>query len=538
MDAFDKRIQLYIGGMTCVNCRNKIEKELKRMEGIVSVNVSYNDSMADIVYNKDKLSLKEIAAAIENLDYKVLRNREQQSGHVIKNICVLVIIAALYIAMQFMGILNLLVPGQLADEKMGYGMLFVIGLLTSVHCIAMCGGINISQCIPQAGLKDKEKHDRLDVFRPALSYNIGRVLSYTAIGFGLGLLGYLIGSGAKVGLSTLLQGILKIVAGLFMIIMGINMLGLFPGLRKLTIRMPGFFARKIGKEKARSNRPFIVGLLNGLMPCGPLQSMWIVALATGNPFEGALSMFLFSLGTVPLMLGLGSIVSALGKKFEDKVMTVGAVLVVVLGLAMLSQGGSLSGWISSDMLFVLVIALCAAGVLLSIPVRKKLWKNVLEIASLAIVIGSYASWNLQGTLAQDNLAADTGIEVVDGVQEINSILAPGRYPNITVQAGVPVKWVIEAPEGSINGCNYKMLIRDYGIEYIFHTGENVIEFTPEKAGTVSYSCWMGMIYGNIFVTDGTDGDTGTSGGAISAPPSDGFAVPEVFDSPGMSCCGN
>lgn len=51
------------------------------------------------------------------------------------------------------------------------------------------------------------------------------------------------------------------------------------------------------------------------MPCGPLQSMQIVALASGNIFTGAFSMFCFSLGTVPLMLGFGSVVSALGKHF-------------------------------------------------------------------------------------------------------------------------------------------------------------------------------------------------------------------------------
>ena len=66
-----------------------------------------------------------------------------------KNFVSLAVILFLYALLQHFGILNLLAPGQLADTKMGYGMLFVIGLITSVHCIAMCGGINLSQCIPQ-----------------------------------------------------------------------------------------------------------------------------------------------------------------------------------------------------------------------------------------------------------------------------------------------------------------------------------------------------------------------------------------------------
>jgi sulfite exporter TauE/SafE len=183
----------------------------------------------------------------------------------------------------------------------------------------MCGGINLSQCIPHGEAVD-EKKSRLSTFRPAFLYNLGRVISYTAIGFILGFAGLLLGGGSDAGLPTMFQGTLKLFAGAFMVVMGINMLGLFPQLRKLQPRMPKIFARKVGMEKAKNKSPLIVGLLNGLMPCGPLQSMQIVALASGNPFAGALSMFLFSLGTVPLMLGLGSIVSALGRKFTQKVM--------------------------------------------------------------------------------------------------------------------------------------------------------------------------------------------------------------------------
>lgn len=525
MEESSKRIHLCIGGMTCVNCQNKIERKLNGTDGIVSASVSYNKGTADIVYDNRKISPQEIYAVIKNLDYEVLQDREKQKTDIMNIICMLIIIVALYVVLQSLGIFNLLVPSRLADTGMGYGMLFVIGLLTSVHCIAMCGGINISQCIPKAEHKEEGSGGRMSALRPALAYNLGRVLSYTAVGFVMGLTGFLLGGGTEVGFSTLLQGVLKIIAGSFMVIMGINMLGLFPWLRKFTIRMPRFIARRIVKEKSESTRPFVVGILNGFMPCGPLQSMWIVALAAGSPFAGALSMFLFSLGTVPLMLGLGSVVSVLGKRFTDKVMTVGSVLVVVLGLAMLSQGGSLSGLIPPDLLLILVIAFSAAGVLLSIPVQEKIYKSIMKIASLVIIIGAYALWNIQGELVKYDSVSETEAEIVDGVQVINSTLSLGRYPNITVQAGIPVRWVIDAPEGSINGCNYKVIIQDYGIEYTFSTGENIIEFTPTKAGTVRYSCWMGMIHGNIFVTDGTEGDTTASEGEVNVPIPAEYVIP-------------
>lgn len=510
----DKTIRLHIGGMTCVNCRNKIEKTLNHTAGVISANVSYHNATADIVYDEKKISRKEVIAAIEKLDYEVVLREKAAGPNIANTVCMLVIIVALYVMLQSMGILNLLAPSRLADTKMGYGMLFLIGLITSAHCIAMCGGINLSQCIPQTAQGEPGA-----AFFLALAYNMGRVLSYTAVGFGLGLAGFLIGGGAEVGMSIFLQGVLKMIAGLLMVIMGINMLGLFPWLRKFTIRMPKFVARKVDNQKAKAARPFIVGILNGFMPCGPLQSMWIVALATGNPFAGALSMFLFSLGTVPFMLGLGSIVSALRRKFTDKVMTVSAVLVVVLGLVMLSQGGSLSGLLLPDLLLILVIALCIDGVMLSIPMKKRHLKNAVKAVSFAVVIGAYALWNFQGTLLQNNSFSDNNTEVIDGLQVVSSTLQPGCYPNITVQAGVPVKWVIDAPEGSVNGCNNRVLIQDYGIEYTFHTGENIIEFTPANPGTVHYSCWMGMIRGNIFVTDRTEDGADALGDEAGIPTS-------------------
>lgn len=519
-----KKIRLQITGMTCVNCQNKIEKKLTSTKGVIRAKVSYNKASAEIEFDEKKTSPEALTRVIQGLGYGV--DQKKAGGPDLdKTMVTLAVIIWLYAFLQHTGILNLLAPSQLADTKMGYGMLFVIGLITSVHCIAMCGGINLSQCLPQKSQEAAQDTGKLAAFRPALAYNIGRVVSYTAVGFVLGLVGFLIGGGSEVGLSTFLQGILKILAGVFMVVMGINMLGLFPWLRKFTIRMPKFLAKKVGERKAHATRPFIVGILNGFMPCGPLQSMWIVALASGNPFSGALSMFLFSLGTVPLMLGLGSIVAALGKKFTDKVMSIGAVLVVVLGLAMISQGGSLNGMLPSGLLMTLIIAFSIAGILLSIPARKKVVKWILRIVAILVVIGSCALWHCHSMMTRDTSTGEANsAQVSDGVQVVNSTLTSSSYPNITVQAGIPVKWVIYAPEGSINGCNNRMLIRDLGIEYTFHTGENVIEFTPTQPGTISYSCWMGMIQAYIFVTDGTEG-TLAVGAEVSIPTASGYVIP-------------
>jgi hypothetical protein len=210
------------------------------------------------------------------------------------------------------------------------------------------------------------------------------------------------------------------------------------------------------------------------MPCGPLQAVQIYALSTASPVKGALAMMLFSLGTVPLMFGLGTLSSAAGKKFSNKVMTAGAVMVAVLGLCMLTQGWSLFG--------------VTAG--------------------------------LSPAAARQDSGQNLDIAIDLGPQVINSTLSPYGYPNIRVESGRPVKWVINAPPGSINGCNYKFIIREYGIEYEFKTGENVVEFTPNRVGNVPYTCWMGMIPGTITVVNPGSG-AAMGGGQPSAPPQNG-----------------
>ncbi|GHU93671.1 hypothetical protein FACS1894208_03530 [Clostridia bacterium] len=416
-----KTERLRIGGMTCANCQKHIEDALRKTKGVVKARVSWSGGYADVAYNAKIVTPAVVRGVIERLNYKVLTGKSNTPSGASRAVGLVIIIAALYFL--FSG-LNLTKSIPLAEEGMGYGILFLIGLLTSVHCVAMCGGINLSQCLPQA--------DGSPV-RAGLLYNAGRVTGYTVVGFIVGAIGGVITpSGA-------FRGAVQLIAGVFMVIMGLNMLGIFPWLRKLQPRLPGL--------RLQSNSPLIVGLLNSLMPCGPLQAMQLYALSTGSAAKGALSMLLFSLGTVPLMFGLGALSSLLSKKFARKVMTAGAVLVTVLGLTMFTQGAALSGF------------------------------------------------SLGGTASAEEII------VVDGVQFVSSVLSPGQYPKITVKAGVPVKWTIDAPQGSINGCNSRMQIPEYGVEHTFQPGENVIEFTPEKAGKFPYSCWMGMIRSLIIVVE-------------------------------------
>ena len=463
-----QKTRIKIGGMTCINCQSKIQRRLQKLRGVLSANVSWEKGEAELSFDESLISLDEIKEEIEKLGYKVLE--KQGKSRLFSGIFYLVLIALLFMILQNTGLLNILVPSSLASSKMSYGLLFVTGLLTSVHCLAMCGGINLSQSLPD----NHNKKGGRKIFQP-LFYNLGRVTSYTLIGLALGTAGFFLSGGKSDGLALpfSLQGILKIIAGLFMLFMGISLLGIFPFLRRFTPHLPAFLAGKVSSAQVKNARPFIVGFLNGFMPCGPLQAMWIVALAAANPLSGALSMLAFSLGTLPLMLALGSFVSILGKKYKEVVMKIGAVIVVVMALSMMSQGFALGGW-------------------------------------------NFGGKNLSG--GEERLVSQSGeektspkgeeksqdgrkIEMMDGKQIVKSTLNPYRYPAITVKKGIPLHWEIEASENALNGCNYKMIFRDFGFSYEMGYGRNVIEFTPEKAGTFQYTCWMGMVRGQVKVVD-------------------------------------
>lgn len=486
-----KKVRLYIEGMSCVGCQQKIERRLQNTAGVQEARVSYGAGTADVVYDEDIVSLQALRELISRLHYRVLPEREAPKSSFKRTVCLLLIIISLYVLLQQWGVLNFFVPGRLAADGMGYGVLFLVGLLTSVHCLAMCGGINLSQCLQQG------REGR--TLTPALLYNLGRVASYTAGGFILGCLGMLFGVGSG-GFSVFWQGILKIIAGLFMVLMGLNMLGLFPLLRRWAPRLPRFLAVPLARHQASGRGPLVVGFCNGLMPCGPLQSMQLLALAAAEPLAGALSLLCFGLGTMPLMLGFGSLVTLLGRRFSEKFMSAGAVLVTVLGLAMLSQGGSLSGLLLPDSFLALLIFVSMIALALSLPCRRKIYRLLGVAAVCLLMLGAGAVWSIMEEAEQERAALSVQQAVMkDGVQTVSSTLLPGRYPSIAVQEGVPVRWLIEAPPGSVNGCNYKMLLQEYGLEHEFHEGQNVLEFTPSRSGTVQYTCWMGMISGRIFV---------------------------------------
>ena len=427
----EKTVTLHIQGMFCPHCEETVKRALTSAPSVLDANVSYEREQAVVHYDPEKTDASALRKSIEEAGYEAVSSGDTK----LQIVSVLVLLLALYIIASRMGIMQVFSFFPRAEASLGIGALFVTGLLTSVHCIAMCGGINLTQSVAAASC-------RKSILRANVLYQCGRVLSYTLVGAAAG------GIGSVLTLNGTMKGAVAVLAGLAMLVMALNMLGVFRLLKRFRLQLPsGLHTALSGRVGGSSS--FLIGILNGFMPCGPLQAMQIYALSTGSAVLGALSMLSFSLGTVPLMLGFGLISGRLNRKYRRVMLTVSAMLIFVMALNMVGNGLALSG----------------------VSLTKK-----------------------------SDEAAITAMQE-DGRQTLRTEIDYGSYPSVRVRAGIPVDWTLVVPEGKLNGCNGELRIPAYDLDIVLQEGENRISFLPEEAGIFPYSCWMGMIQATIEVMD-------------------------------------
>ena len=480
-----KKTVFRVSGMTCGHCEKRINDAVKTIKGVRAVAASFPKQRAEVTFDAEKTTEAAIQTAIEQEGYRIMANSGMKQP-ISKVAPVFLIVLALYFIVRYafgFDFVNLI---PRIDNTVSLLALFATGLFTSVHCIAMCGGINLSQSVGTSQSAEGR-------FSKPLLYNLGRVISYTIVG---GLVGSL---GSVLFVSQTAKGIIMLIAAVFMILMSLSMLGWLPWW--LVPRVPKALSSKANQAKAGKG-PLVVGLLNGLLPCGPLQAMQLYALSTGSMLMGALSMMLFALGTVPLMLGAGLIFSVLKGRFTRSISRVSAALVMLIAFVMVFNASGLFGW-----------NLTATAA------------NTEPTASAET--GSSAAAQLE---AKGYAVA----EIKDGVQVVQAQLKSSGYPSIVVQQGVPVQFNLVADDAALNGCNETVEFPAYGVEKRLIAGNNIIEFTPDKTGAISYTCWMGMIYGMIQVVDNLD----TDAAAIVLPEADKKTT-DIADAPFPvlgSCC--
>ena len=212
--------------------------------------------------------------------------------------------------------------------------LITIAFLGSVgHCIGMCGGIVIAY----SSAKVDDSYTKLKATLSHLAYNFGRVTTYVFLGAIFGAIGGVI-SFNNIAIATL-----TIIAGIFMILTGISLIGKLNFLTKLE---HSFFKSKwyqnSFKEAIKSKSLFsfyFLGLLNGLLPCGLVYFFAVTAASTGSAFWGGVVMLIFGLSTIPSLFTLGIFTSLLSKSNIRKVMmNLSSIVVIIYGLYTIYRG--------------------------------------------------------------------------------------------------------------------------------------------------------------------------------------------------------
>ena len=98
----------------------------------------------------------------------------------------------------------------------------------------------------------------------------------------------------------------------------------------------------------------------------------------------------------------------------------------------------------------------------------------------------------------------TSSKIEGDYQVVEFDLEYNDYEDIIVQKDIPVKMIIHVEKKYLTGCNSELELKDFNKKVKLEVGDNIIEFTPEKTGTYTYTCWMNMIKNNIKVVDDID----------------------------------
>ena len=189
----------------------------------------------------------------------------------------------------------------------------------------------------------RQRATRQEISTPLVLYQTGRLTTYMLLGAIVGGVGAVFAAFIHAW-----QGILSVALGFSAVLLGLGLLGLFPIQAWLASVMPLQRVSQWIRNSMTSPhpaRPFALGLANGLLPCGPVYAMVLLAALSGNPLQGASFMFIFGLGTLPVMLGFGLSSMLLSYRLRRHLYHVAALLVVVVGLQLTLRGLALHGQI-------------------------------------------------------------------------------------------------------------------------------------------------------------------------------------------------
>lgn len=439
-----KKTVVDIKGMHCRSCEILVADELEKISNIKKVTVNQSKGTAEVEY-EGELNEKEIEKAIGCAGYCLGRDGEKtlfsKNPRDYRDLGIAAfLVVDLFLVARGLGLLNLNFANS--GNYNSLPVVFLVGLTAGVStCMALVGGLILG-----ASARFAEKHPNattLEKFKPHLFFNLGRIISYFILG---GVIGF---AGSFFQLSSSVLGILTISVGMVMLLLGAQLIEIFPVLKNISFTLPKFIGKNLG---IKEQHPAVMGAMTFFLPCGFTQAIQLFAISSGSSVTGALALGIFAIGTAPGLLGIGGLTSVVKGTFGRLFFKTAGLIVLLLAVFNISNGYNLIGFNPGDV--------------------------------FATMFSFKAS-----TDTNSNVVLENGVQVVRMTQD-----GSGYHPNsFNVKKGVPVRWVINSTNAY--SCAASIFMPKYGIRKSLQSGENIIEFTPTESGTVPFTCSMGMYRG-------------------------------------------
>jgi len=292
MENKNQKYIFHVQGMHCNACVLMTESEVGDLPNVTYAKSNLKNNTIEVTgdfgFKTEQQIAEELTVLLKPHGYTISLEKqitEKKWSDFKMAIPVALVFALFFVALQKMGIVNLVSAGNVT-----YGTAFVIGIIASLStCMAVVGGLVLSMSATFAKEGDKIK--------PQLMFHGGRILSFFIFG---GIIGAI---GSAFTLNTSGTFALSLIIGIVMIILGINLLDVFHWAKKLQPAMPKFIAKHAhGVSKFNHTlTPLLVGIATFFLPCGFTQSMQLYTLSTGNFLTGGLTMLAFAIGTLPVL---------------------------------------------------------------------------------------------------------------------------------------------------------------------------------------------------------------------------------------------
>lgn len=287
-----KTYTLHVSGMHCASCPMLVEGELSDLPNVTNAKASLKHHHVEVTGDFGDQTLEQIAEHLTTVTKRhgyTLSPEKQRHSAEWHEFTIAIPLAlgfiGFFILLQKLGLVNLVTTSEVS-----YGTAFLIGMIASVStCMAVVGGLVLSMSANYAKEGDK--------VRPQVLFHVGRLASFLILGGAIGALG------SAFQLSILGTAIMSGVVALVLLVLGINLLDVFPWAKKLQPTLPRFIGNHVQglKQVNHTLTPLLLGIATFFLPCGFTQSMQIYTLTTGSFTSGALTMFVYALGTLPVL---------------------------------------------------------------------------------------------------------------------------------------------------------------------------------------------------------------------------------------------